>query len=379
MKQSARATDVARYRENLQEEVDGAFLYRVVADIEESPQLSEVYRRLAQAEERHAAFWQDRLRAVHSDTDSPRVSRRARILGWLARRFGPAMVLSTLAADEQRGQTMYDDQPETADTSMRADERSHARLLRTMSSVGLEGGALARFEGRHRSIGGNALRAAVLGANDGLVSNLALVMGVAGAVSGAALAEESILLAGLAGLLAGAFSMAMGEWISVQSSRESATRQLRIEEAELQQFPEEEAEELRLIYMAKGLPDDEARRVAERLLADSSTALDVMAYEELGVSPDELGGSPWQAAGASFVLFAVGAIVPVAPFLVLNDFAAVVVSVAASGVGLFALGAAITLFTGLGAVTAGLRQALFGLGAAGLTYGVGLLLGVSVT
>lgn len=289
------------------------------------------------------------------------------------------MVLPTLAADEGRGQHLYDDQPETAGTGMRADERSHARVLSRISSPGLEGGELARLEGRRRSIGGNALRAAVLGANDGLVSNLALVMGVAGAASGAAFGEQSIVLAGLAGLLAGAFSMAMGEWISVQSARESATRQLRIEEAELDELPAEEAEEIRLIYMAKGLPEDEARQVAERLLADDETALDVMAREELGLDPDDLGGSPWQAAGVSFVLFAIGAIIPLAPFLLLDDLTAVAVSVAASAVGLFALGVATTLFTGLLGSTAGLRQAVFGLGAAGITYAVGLLLGVTVT
>ena len=379
MTQQSRTVDMARYRENWQDEVDGAYLYRVVADVEASPELAQVYVRLAEAEERHAAFWQQRLRDAGVPADAPTPTRRARVLGWLARRFGAAWVVPTLADDERRGQMMYDDQPETAGTGMRGDERSHARVLRTISASGVEGGALARLEGRHRSVGGNALRAAVLGANDGLVSNLALVMGVAGAASGAALGEQSIILAGLAGLLAGAFSMAMGEWISVQSSRESTIRQLRIEQDELEQFPEEEAEELRLIYMAKGLPEDEARGLADRLLANDDTALEVMAREELGVDPDDLGGSPWQAGGVSFVLFAVGAIIPVAPFLLLNDLAAVTVSVVASGLGLFALGAATTLFTGLGAMIAGLRQAVFGLAAAGITYGVGLLLGVTVT
>lgn len=370
--------DAVRYRENWQDEVDGAHLYRTVAAVEESPQLAEVYRRLAETEERHADFWRERLRDVGARADAPQPTRRARALAWLARRFGAAIVLPTLTADEDRGQTMYDDQPETSGTGMSSDERSHVRVLRRISSPGLGGADLARLEGRHRSIGGNALRAAVLGANDGLVSNLALVMGVAGAASGGALGESSIVLAGLAGLLAGSFSMAMGEWISVQSSRESVTRQLRVEQAELEQFPDEEAEELRLIYMAKGLPEDEARQIAGRLLADDETALDVMAREELGVDPEDLGGSPWQAGGASFVLFAIGAIIPVAPFLFLGDLAAVIVSVAASAAGLFLLGVATTLFTGLRSRTAGLRQAVFGLGAAGITYAVGLLLGVTV-
>lgn len=371
--------DLARYRENLQEEVDGAFLYRVVAEAEQSLELRQVYERLAATEERHAAFWRERLLEAGEPDRSPRPSRRARVLGWLGRRFGPTLVVPTLSDDERRRRTVYDAQPEASGTGMPVDERSHARVLGAITSAGVDGSAVARLEGRHRTVGGNALRAAVLGANDGLVSNLALVMGVTGAVSGATLGEESIVLAGLAGLLAGAFSMAMGEWISVQSSREASARQLRVEELELEQFPEEEAEELRLIYMAKGLPEDLAAIVAGRLLEDAGTALDVMAREELGIDPDDLGGSPGQAAWVSFVLFAIGAFVPVLPFLLADGGVAVAGSIVGSGVGLFVLGAATTLFTGLGPVVAGARQTGFGLASAAATYGVGLLLGVTVT
>lgn len=373
-------TDRGRYLANLQDEIDGAFLYRIVAAAESSPELAEVYRRLAEVEERHAAFWRDRLAENGSATSGQESlpSRRARLLGWLARRFGPSLVLPVLASDEQRARGMYDDQPETAGTGMRGDERSHARVLRTIQGGGVDGAGLARLEGRHRSIGSNALRAAILGANDGLVSNLSLVMGVAGAVASAELGPETIVLSGMAGLVAGAFSMAMGEWISVQGSRESVSRQLQIESDELEAFPEEEAEELRLIYQAKGLPAEQAKAVADRLLADPTTALDVMAREELGIDPDELGGSPWQAAITSFVLFALGAIIPVIPFLVSSGVPAIVTSVIASAVGLFALGAAITLFTGRGVLFAGTRQTAIGLGAAIVTYGVGTLLGVSV-
>ena len=377
MAQPGERADVDRYLENLRDEVDGAYLYRAVAEVEDSPELAEVYRRLAEVEERHATFWQRQLEQAGRDGATPRPTPRARFLAWTARRFGAAAVLPVMADDEHRGQTMYDRQPETDGMGMRADERSHARVLRTMVG-GVEGGTIARFEGRHRSIGGNALRAAVLGANDGLVSNLSLVMGVAGAVAGAELGPDAIILSGLAGLLAGAFSMAMGEWVSVQSSRESVQRQLRVESAEIEAFPEEEVEELRLIYQAKGLPEEEARQVADRLLADSDTALDVMAREELGIDPDELGGSPSQAAITSFVLFALGAIIPVAPFLAIDGIAAIIISVAASGAGLFLLGVATTLFTGRGALFAGARQTLIGLAAAAVTYGVGTVLGVTV-
>lgn len=368
--------DIARYRENLQGEVDGAFLYRAAAALEDQSQLAELYERLAATEERHAGFWVDRLEAAGEPVVEVKPTRRARILAWSARRLGPGVLVSTLAAEEQAGQYMYDFQSETDGTGMPADERSHARLMQTIAGGhGMEGGVLARFEGRHRTVGGNALRAAVLGANDGLVSNLALVMGVAGA----AISNQAVLVAGLAGLMAGASSMALGEWLSVQSSRELYQRQIDIEAREIEEIPEEEEEELALIYMAKGLPEDQARQLAQRIMADHDTALDTLAREELGIDPEELGGSPWEAAGASFLLFAVGAIIPVAPFFFTTGVTAVVTSLGLSALALFATGAGITLVTGRDIWWSGLRQAMFGLAAAGVTYGVGALLGVTIT
>lgn len=376
--------DAPRYRRNWQAEVDSAALYHALAEGEDNPQLAEVYRRLAATEQRHADLWADRLRDTGEPVAGARPSTRTRVLAWLARRVGPDLVTPIIAADERAERGMYDDQPETAATGMRTDERSHARLLGAITRDagrrgGLEGSALARVEGRHRSIGGNALRAAVLGANDGLVSNLSLVMGVAGAAAGGALSADAIVFAGLAGLLAGAFSMAMGEWLSVQSAREAAQRQLAVEADELAEQPDEERDELTLIYQAKGMPEAEARAVADRLMADPDTALDALAREELGIDPDELGGSPWTAAAASFLLFVTGAVVPVAPFLLASGTAAVLASLVASGVALFGIGTAITLLTGRPALRSGLRQLAFGLGAAALTYGIGTLLGVSVS
>jgi VIT1/CCC1 family predicted Fe2+/Mn2+ transporter len=173
--------------------------------------------------------------------------------------------------------------------------------------------------------------------------------------------------------------MAMGgEWISVQSAREQAERQLQVEADELAALPEEEAEELTLIYQAKGLPEDRARGLATRLLADDEQALTVLANEELGIDPNDLGGSPWSAAITSFLLFAVGAIVPLLPYLFLAGAAGVIASITASGLALIALGAVITVFTGHSAWRSGLRQLTIGLAAAGLTYGLGTLLGVSL-
>jgi vacuolar iron transporter family protein len=237
--------------------------------------------------------------------------------------------------------------------------------------------AATHDEGDHvplRRVGGNALRAAVLGANDGLVSNLALVMGVAGAD----LSGQAILITGIAGLLAGAGSMALGEWVSVQSSRELFKRQLEIEAKEIRDSPDSETEELVHIYQAKGLGDTEARLVAERIMQDQDLALRTMAAEELGIDPDDLGGSAWVAAGTSFALFAVGAVVPVLPFIFLSVRPGIAVSLVLSGIGLVGLGAAISWFTGRGAVRSGIRQLVLGLAAAGLTFLVGRILGVTL-
>ena len=197
-------------------------------------------------------------------------------------------------------------------------------------------------------------------------------------VAGAALSAHSILITGLAGLLAGAGSMALGEWLSVQSSRELYERQIRIEKEELEANPEEEIEELSLIYMAKGLPEERAHELAKHLLANKDTALDTLAREELGIDPDELGGSAWEAAITSFLLFAVGAIIPVLPFIFLTGLPAVYVSIVISAFGLFAIGAAITLMTGRSIWFSGMRMVLFGLAAAALTYGIGRLIGVAI-
>ena len=367
-----------RYTANLQGEIDSAALYRTLAQTEKNPQLAQVYHRLAAIEEAHAEYWRNHIAAIDQRVPKLRPGFRTRALSWLARRFGPAFVLPTVDTLERLDSGTYDAQPEAVAGGLPAAERSHARIIQALAAGApgaLSGATLARLEGRHRGMGGNALRAAVLGANDGLVSNMSLVMGVAGAD----LAPHAILVTGLAGLLAGAFSMALGEWLSVNTARESAQRQIATEADELEQVPDEEKEELALIYQAKGLPEDLAKALAERLIANKKTALDTLVREELGIDPDELGGSPWGAAAASFALFALGAIFPVAPYFALAGGAAVIASLAASGVALFLIGAGTTLFTGREVWFSGLRQLLVGFAAAGVTFGVGKLIGVAVT
>lgn len=368
--------DLARYQANRADELNSAALYAALAAREADPRLAEVYRRLAATETKHAEDWAGRITAAGGAVRPFRPDWRTRTLIWLARKFGPELIMPTLAATERQASAGYAAQPEAV--GMVAEERSHAVLLqqinRTARGQGMEGGLLARMEGRHRAAGGNALRAAVLGASDGLVSNFNLVMGVAGAE----IAGSGILLTGLAGLLAGAISMALGEWISVQSSRELYEKQLATERYEIAAMPEEETEELVLIYQARGLDEQSARLLATKLMADPVTALGALARDELGIDPDELGGSAWEAAITSFLLFAAGAVIPVLPFLFTGGAAAVVISAAASAAGLFAIGAAITLFTGKPVLFAGLRQTFFGLAAAGVTYAIGRLVGVTL-
>jgi len=365
--------DLARWRENRREEVDSAAQYRAMAAGEKRQAVADVYRKLAAIEEKHATFWEERLRAAGRDPGPRAPTFRARLLGWIANRFGASFILPTVAAGEYAQRNDYQAHPETHGTKMTDEERMHARVLGNVlaKSRGLEGSALARIEGRHRNVGGNALRAAVLGANDGLCSNLSLVMGVAGAT----VDHRTILLTGLAGLLAGACSMALGEWVSVTSARELAEREIRIEKSEVEENPAEEREELQLIYESKGLGVEEAKELSATMMKEEKTALDALSREELGIDPEELGGSAWTAALTSFFLFAVGAVIPVVPFFLISGEGAPIASIVAGGVGLFAIGAAISLFTGRSLWWSGARQLLLGFLAAGATFAIGRAIG----
>jgi vacuolar iron transporter family protein len=361
--------ELARYRRYLIAEWDAAALYRRLADAEPDPVRAGVLRQLAQMELAHAARWEGRLRAAGEDLPNWRPAWRARALAWLARVFGTRAVLPVLEALEGGDADMYAREPGAEDFS--AQERSHRRIFaglrgkRRLDPVGADEAE------RHRRGSGN-LRAAIFGVNDGLVSNLSLVMGVAGADPGAGF----VLLAGLAGLLGGAFSMATGEYISVLTQRERLERELEVERAELEEDPEEEEQELALIYRAKGLAPEEASRVARQLISNKETALDTLAREELGLDPRDL-GDPKGAAISSFVSFGLGAVVPVLPYVLKVGGDPVIASAALSGVVLFSVGVAAGLLTGRPLLLTGGRMLLFGAAAALVTYLAGRLLGVA--
>jgi vacuolar iron transporter family protein len=370
-------TDVERFKDNLRDELNGAALYTAIAEAESDPVRKDLFLQLARSEESHARFWRAKLVAAGVAEPKFVPDFRTRLLVRLARRFGPGFVLPTVAAAEYADRNKYAAQPDAQ--ALSAEERGHAAVVHAVAGPGgrsgVTGADIARAEPWHRGGSGNNLRAAVLGANDGLVSNFCLIMGIAGAGT----APRTILLTGFAGLLAGACSMALGEWLSVTNARELAQTQIGKEAQELEETPQAEQHELALIFQAKGLPKEDAQRVAGSLMQDKKSALDTLAREELGLDPAELGGNAWSAAGTSFVLFALGAVFPIAPFLWLSQQAAVLVSIGVSALALAAIGMLTSLFNGRNAAFSAGRQVLFGCLAAAVTYGVGRLLGVSLS
>ena len=369
--QSITAEDIERYRANYIVEKDGIALYRAMAAAETDQKRAEIFEKLAQNEERHAQRWARLIESAGGKVPTHRPSARVTLLGWLARRFGTKRVVPIISSLEARDEAGYMQQPEAE--GLPAEERAHSRTLWAMSGGGSGVEAIAGTERWHLMSSGGSLRAAVFGVNDGLVSNFSLVMGFAGADA----KPEYILLAGVAGLLAGSFSMAAGEYVSVSAQRELFEQQIAMEKQELEMSPKEEEEELALIYQAKGIPDDQARVLARRIVENPKTAIDTLAREELGLDPSQL-GSPWAAAGSSFLAFIVGAFVPVLPYLFTAGTTAWLMSGLASCLALFGVGALISIFTARGPMPSGLRMLGIGLLASVITYSVGWLLGVTV-
>ena len=337
------------------EEQRAVYLYRACADAERGTLRGELFTRLAGEAEAQAAIWRAQLTARGSEAPQPFVAdARTRLVARLVEIFGPRRMRPILSAMKVRGMSIY---------------ASGAAVRDDGHGIPVSGG---RIERRHRGLaGGGNLRAAVFGLSDGLVSNASLIFGVAGAGASAGV----VVLSGVAGLAAGAFAMAAGEYVSVQSQRELFEYQIGLERDELAQYPDAEAQELALIYAAKGLPRRQAERVAKKIVADPAHALDTLAREELGLNPDEL-GSPIGAAVTSWLSFALGALIPLAPFA-LHASRALAASIAGAAVGLFAVGAVLSLFTGRRAWWSGARLLLLGACAGGLTFLIGRLFGVA--
>ena len=336
--------------------MESVFLYRVVAEAEPAEDRRALFTKLAGEAEAQAAIWADEIQKTGGPAPEAYLPpARARFVAALVRRFGPRRMRSVLAAMKVRGMSIY---------SQSAHPSGHP-MPHSVAEIGR----------RHRGgIAGGNLRAAVFGASDGLVSNVCLILGVAGAAG----EGKAVLVSGVAGLLAGAFSMAAGEYISVRSQREMFEHQIGAERDELAKYPHEEAAELSLIYQARGLGKEDADRMSDRIVANPGYALDALAREELGLDPGAL-GSPVGAAGFSFASFSFGAAIPLAPFLVGAGFGALVTAIVLTGVALFGVGCATSLFSGRDAVRGGLRSLLIGAAAGAVTYGIGKLLGAAVS
>ncbi|MDQ3492687.1 MAG: VIT1/CCC1 transporter family protein [Chloroflexota bacterium] len=422
--------DQRRSLENLKLERDAIVLYEGLSRIEKDARRAAAFRAISANEKRHADIWAARLREGGVDVpEAGRASTRVRLILGLARVFGTNAVSGLVRALEGDEEESYAEQDGPEVAAIAADEREHAEIWKRLDAgmpalaeaalpgradaiapVASQRGAIAtaagmaaaapgvagqppgvadaarediqeaararprdRDESWHRASRSGTLRAAIFGINDGLVSNLSLVMGVAGATAD----SRFVILAGVAGLLAGAFSMAAGEYISMQSQRELFQRQIQLEREEMRIMPDAEERELAAIYRSKGIPAAEAARLAQRLMQDPEAALDTKVREELGLDPDEL-GSPWGAAGSSFVAFVIGAIIPLVPYLLTSGASALIAAFVLALGALFVVGAGVSLVTGRSLIFSGLRQVSIGALAAGVTFLVGTLIGVEI-
>lgn len=359
---------------NIQTEIDACYLYRKLAEHESDEAVANVFRQMSEIEQGHAEAFARKMNVPVENLIKP--SWRARTLNVIGKIFSYDYVLGAMMDTEKSLSNAIIKTKEKNKLEITGTETNHVQILWEIleNDKNISGSQHAKFENKHRSVGGNAIRAAVLGGNDGLLSVFSLVMGVSGATGG----NHSVMLAGIAGLLAGALSMALGEWISVKSSQELYENQMAIEMEELETNPKGEEKELALIYMAKGIPEEQAKTMSAEIMKDKTHAHAVLVKEELGINAEELKGSAMEAALYSFLLFTIGGSIPVLPFILTTGVHAIVLSVVMSTVGLFLIGAAITLFTGKNLWYSGIRQIVFGLIAAAITYGIGDLIGVAI-
>ncbi|NUT53807.1 MAG: rubrerythrin family protein [Saccharothrix sp.] len=341
-------TTVRRWRRVLADEREQAAVYRRLAE-HRPPDEREILLALAEAEDRHAAHWEH---ALGDRLGRPlRASVRMRVLGFLARHLGNVFVLALVQRAEHRARRHSSE-------AVRADERVHAEVVAALAAHGR-----ARLSG--------TLRAAVFGANDGLVSNIALVLGVLGGGAD----PRTVVLTGLAGLLAGALSMAAGEYVSVRSQRELLAASAARDPAELVTGLDLDVNELTLLYRARGTPEDEAQRQARAVLRDGTLA----AGSATPVGGAEVVGSGVKAAVSSFVFFCTGAAIPVLPFVLgAAGGRGIVIAALLTGGALMATGAAVGVLSGAPPLYRALRQLLIGTAAAGVTYGLGLLVGATL-
>ena len=365
----SKETDHQRYRRYLKNELEAVQLYRDLSGVEKNEERAGLFRRLAQAEMRHVRIWSRKLGLEDQSPDDYRRTLRVIVLRTVARVLGTRAVMPMILKSEAADASTYREDPEA--TNIVQEEIEHFNVLGRLAGRP-DHTQILSLERRHYS-GTVNVRAGVLGFNDGLLSNLSLVMGVAGATSN----PNFIVIAGISGLLAGAFSMAAGEYVSVRAQRDVYEREIEVERAELEEMPKEEMQELAFIYQRKGFTRQEARAVAERIISNPEVALATLAREELGLDPSQL-GYPWMAAISSFLAFGLGAVIPLLPNLFTEGFLALMLTIAVSGVATVGIGVLLGIITGKNPLWGGGRMLLAGTIAAGVTYGIGSAIGISL-
>lgn len=333
---------------NWKQELDAFLIYRQLVKIEKDNNRAKLFKELSEESLTQAKIWKEKSQEKDLDWDY-HPDLLLKLFVFLLNKLGPKYVLHFLVSYKIRGLSLYRLPMTQHYQGQNANEEIHSKIK-----------------------SGSNLRAAIFGINDGLVSNASLVFAMVGASSN----NKVIILTGLSGLLAGSFSMAAGEYISVKSQTELFENQIKIERDELSEFPEEEAKELSLIYQAKGIDKLTADSIAQALVKDPEKALDTLAREELGLNPFEL-GSASQAALSSFLSFSLGAIIPIFPYLIFANLNAIKISFALSMGSLFCIGVIISFLNGKSAMMNGLRMCLLGLLAGGVTYLIGYLIGTS--
>lgn len=354
---------------HLADEADAAYLYRQLAGSEPDPTKAEIYRKLATVEDSHVAAWRRLLAEQGHDVPVPAPSAGARVRAWAARRFGNGMLLPLLLEEEGREVKgylgMYREAP-TGDAAPTAlllarESAEHAGTLAAIAGV--------EREPWHKTGAGGFLRNVVYGFNDGLTANFGLLAGMVGAQAGIATVEHAVVVAGLAGTIANALSMGSSGWLAAKSEREVFDHEIAMEREEIRLMPELERDELSLIYQAKGIPEPQARALADQVMADPEKALQEKVREELGIG--EASASPMREAVITGVATAVGSLIPVAPLLVSDGQWAIWTSFAIAMLAHFGVGAARSVFTGRGIFRSGIDMFLVGLGVAVAGYYLG--------
>jgi VIT1/CCC1 family predicted Fe2+/Mn2+ transporter len=371
----ADAAKITVWQENLRDERDGVALYRGLAGAERDAVRAQEFAALAEAEERHAAIWRHKLEKAGVPLPPERPSPRVRVLIWMARRFGTQTVLPLVVLGESSDVAKYARQGGRESAALVVEEQEHGATLRRLSGVKPQSpqALIGERERWHRVGRGGTLRAGVFGANDGLISNLSLVLGVAAAGA----QRGTLLVTGLAGLFAGALSMAIGEYVSVASQRDILRRQIVLERRELIEAPEEEEAELAQLLREKGLTEAQAGETAHQIMQNPDSALDTLVREELGLDPGDL-GSPARVALSSFSTFATGAALPLVPLLFLSGRAAAVAAAVVGGVVLAAIGGLLGFLAGTSPLRSAARMVVLAALAAAVTVSVGRLVGATL-